>query len=124
MVSYSKDKGSTVNTMNFDWRWIGIILILLYVVFPDPRTAIVVAAIGAGWMIQAGLQPWRAGRSSFSSTKVTYWRGQRIETRQSTRARIRSVSTIQMLVSGLYLLLGIASAFASLFSFIRLFGSF
>src|ERR1044071_2688227 len=60
----SADKGSTVNTTNFDWRWIGVILILLFVLFPSRETRIVLGLIGAAWMIQSGLEPWRAGRTS------------------------------------------------------------
>lgn len=114
-----------MNTTNFDWRWIGVILILLFVLFPSRETRIVLGLIAAAWMIQAGLEPWRAGRSStLGSTKVTYWRGQRIETKQSTRARIRSVSSLQMAASVLYLLLGVASGFAAIFSFAQLIGLF
>lgn len=112
-----------MNTTNFDWRWVGVILILLMIFARDTRTDIVVAAIGAAWMIQAGLEPWRGGRSSvLGSTKVTYWRGQRIETKVPARARLRSVSSIQMVVSALYLLLGLGSAFAAIYWFARLTG--
>lgn len=114
-----------MNTTNFDWRWVGVILILLLVLTADTRTGIVVAAIGAAWMIQAGLEPWRGGRSrSLGSTKVTYWRGQRIETKVSARARLRSVSSLQIVVSVLYLLLGLGSAFAAIYWFARLTGLF
>ncbi|HEY0734352.1 MAG TPA: hypothetical protein VGD69_05560 [Herpetosiphonaceae bacterium] len=114
-----------MNTINFDWRWVGVILILLLVLTRDIRTGIVVAAIGAAWLIQAGLEPWRGGRSSpLGSTKVTYWRGQRIETKVPARARLRSVSTIQMIVSALYLLLGGASAFAAVYWLAQITGIF
>jgi small-conductance mechanosensitive channel len=116
-----------VNTINFDWRWIGVIFLILMLLPLRGQvnlTAVPVLAIAAAWLILSALEPWRAGRSSFSSTKVTYWRGQRIETRQPARARLRSVSSIQMLVSVLYLLLGVASAFAAIFWFARLSGLF
>lgn len=113
-----------MNTLNFDWRWLGVILILLFLLSPDPLTKVVLAAIAAAWMVQAGLDPWRGGRSTLGSTKVTYWRGQRIETKVSTRARLRSVSSIQMVVSVIYLMLGVASAWAAIYSFGRLSGLF
>lgn len=117
-----------MNTTNFDWRWIGVIFLIL-MVLPLLRqvnlTAVPVLAIGAAWMIQSGLEPWRAGRTNvLGSTKVTYWRGQRIETKVPARTRVRSVSSIQMVVSVLYLLIGVASAFAAIYWFAQLTGLF
>lgn len=112
-----------MNTTNFDWRWLGVILILLFVLFPSRETRIVLGFIGAAWMIQAGLEPWRGGRSSvLGSTKVTYWRGQRIETKVPARARLRSVSSLQTAASVVYLLLGVAIGLAALYSFAQLSG--
>ncbi|MBV9791654.1 MAG: hypothetical protein JOZ51_25885 [Chloroflexi bacterium] len=112
-----------MNTTNFDWRWIGVILIVLFVLFPSRETRIVLGLIGAAWMIQAGLEPWRAGRTSvLGNTKVTYWRGQRIETKVPTRTRIRSVSSLQMAASAIYLLVGVASGLAAIYSFAQISG--
>ncbi|HEY0607509.1 MAG TPA: hypothetical protein VGD58_31615 [Herpetosiphonaceae bacterium] len=107
-----------MNTTNFDWRWVGVILILILIFTSDRRTDIVLGAIGAAWMIQAGLEPWRAGRTSvLGNTKVTYWRGQRIETKVPARTRIRSVSSLQMAASAVYLLIGVASGLAAIYWF-------
>ena len=112
-----------MNTLNFDWRWIGVILILILIFSRDPRTDIVVGAIGAAWMIQAGLEPWRAGRTSvLGSTKVTYWRGQRIETKVPARARLRSVSSVQIAASVVYLLIGVAGGLTAIYSFAQISG--
>ena len=102
-----------MNTMNFDGRWIALIFLILFLLFRSPQTDIVLLAIGAGWAIQAGLAPWQGGRNALGGTKVTYWRGQRIVTKQPVRARIRSVSGIQILVSIVYLALGLGMAYAA-----------
>ena len=109
-----------MNTINFDWRWLAVIFVLLLVLFPSPQTNIVVLGIGAGWAIQAGLAPWRSGRSVLGGTKVTYWRGQKIVTKQPVRARVRSVSGVQLVVSLVYLALGLGRAYAALARFARL----
>lgn len=112
-----------MNTVNLDWRAIVVIgLLLLFVFSRNPATNIMLLAIGAGWALQSGLTPWRSGRGMLGSTKVTYWRGQKIVTKQPARARMRSVSTIQMLVSIWYILLGLGMAYAAIIWFIRFLG--
>ena len=109
-----------MNTINFDWRLIAVILVVFLVLFSrNPQTNIVVLAIGAGWALQAGLAPWRGSRGVLGSSKVTYWRGQRIVTKPKARARI-AISPMQTLVSALYLLLGLGMAYTALLIFIRL----
>ena len=110
-----------MNTTNFDYRWLAIIFIILLLVFPrSPQLNIVVLGIGAGWAIQAGLAPWRGSRGVLGGTKVSYWRGQRIVTKQPARARIRSASSVQLLVSLIYLVLGLGMAYAALARFLFL----
>jgi Na+-transporting NADH:ubiquinone oxidoreductase subunit NqrB len=108
--------------MNFDGRWIALIFLILFLLFPSPHTSIVLLAIGAAWAIQAGIAPWRGGRSTLGGTKVTYWRGQRIVTKQPTRARLRAVSGTQILVAIVYLALGLGMAYAAFIRFASLIG--
>jgi hypothetical protein len=86
----------------------------------SPQTNIVVLAIGAGWAFQAGLAPWRGSRGVLGSSKVTYWRGQRIVSKPSGRSRRLSVTPVQMLVSLVYLTLGLGMAYAAVAIFISL----
>ena len=110
-----------MNTINFDWRLISVILVLLLVIFSrSPQTNIVVLAIGAGWALQAGLAPWRGSRGVLGSSKVTYWRGQRIVTKQRSRGRSVDLSPVQMLVSVLYLALGLGMAYTAIAIFAQL----
>lgn len=109
-----------MNTINFDWRLIAVILVLFLIFFSrNAQTNIVVLAIGAGWALQAGLAPWRTGRGVLGSSKVTYWRGQRIVTKPRGRARV-AVAPVQMLVSAVYLLLGLGMAYSAILTFVRL----
>lgn len=113
-----------MNTPNFDPRWIFVILIVLLAVFyrgGNPYMNIVILAVGAGWAIQAGFAPWRGNMSPIGGTKVIYWRGQRIEVQQQPAwQRVRSVSPLQVLVSLVYLALGLACAYAAVLLFLRL----
>lgn len=110
-----------MNTVNFDWRLIAVVLVLFLVLFSrSAQTNIVVLAIGAGWALQAGLAPWRSTRGVLGSSKVTYWRGQRIVTKQSSRGRGPALSPVQMLVSLLYLTLGLGMAYAAVAIFVQL----
>ncbi|HEX6290441.1 MAG TPA: hypothetical protein VFZ66_14725 [Herpetosiphonaceae bacterium] len=111
-----------MNTTNIDWRWIALIFLILLLLSRNALTNIAVLAIGAGWAIQAGLEPWRRSGSVLGSTKVTYWRGQRIVTKQPARARLRSVSPLQVIVSFVYVALGLGSAYAALYWFARVSG--
>ena len=110
-----------MNTVNFDWRLIAVVLVLFLVLFSrNPQTNIVVLAIGAGWAIQAGLAPWRGSRGVLGSSKVTYWRGQRIVSKPSSRSRRLSLTPVQILVSLWYLTLGLGMAYAAIAIFVRL----
>jgi hypothetical protein len=120
MVCYSK-KRAIVNTVNFDWRLIALLLFVFLIFFSRSiQTNIVVLAIGAAWALQAGLAPWRGRRSILGGTKVSYWRGQRIVTKQPARARLRAVSSVQWAVSLVYVTLGLGMAAAAVLLFIRL----
>ncbi len=112
---------AVMNTVNFDWRLVAVLLVLFLMLFSrNPQTNIVVLAIGAGWAIQAGLAPWRGSRGVLGSSKVTYWRGQRIVTKQRSGGRGIGLSPVQIGVSLLYLTLGLGMVFAAIAIFVRL----
>lgn len=108
-----------MNTINFDWRIIAAVVLLFLVIFSrNPYTNIVVLAIGAGWAIQAGIAPWRS-RGVLGSSKVTYWRGQRIVSKPKGRGRL-ALTPVQILVSALYVLIGLGLALTAVLIFIGL----
>lgn len=110
----------------FDWRW--IILIVVALIFfgqvriaPSAELGVVLLGLGAYWAVQAGLGPWRGRGSMLGSTKVTYWRGQRLEIPQSRRSRLRTLSATSVAVSALYLSLGLGCLYAAVRLLILLF---
>ena len=107
-----------MNNINFDPRWLFVIVLVLILLNPGGLAGVVVLAIGAGWAIQAGLAPWRMNMGRISGTKVTYWRGQRIETRQAPTQRLRMLPITKLLVAVLYLTLGLGMAYAAILRFI------
>lgn len=120
-----------MNTTNFDWRTIAIVLLVLFfIVSPlirlisallfTPPINVIAAAAGGFWLIKAGLAPWRGGRSPISTQKVTYWRGQRIVSKQSPARRVRSAGNVQFIGSAWYLALGAGSIYAAAIALARL----
>lgn len=115
---------------SFDWRWIVIIFVAL-IFFGQvnlrfsPAVGVVLLALGAYWAIQAGLSSWRQrGGPLLGSSKVTYWRGQRIEIPRNEspmrRLRLRAPVGTSLLVSLFYLILGAGFVFAAVRSLLRL----
>ena len=95
----------------FDWRWIIVIVIALMFfgqlqISPSPMVGVVLLALGGYWAVQAALRAWREASPGLGSTKVTYWRGQRIELRQPRRARFRTPAVTPLAVALIYLLMG------------------
>ena len=114
----------------FDWRWIIVIVIALIFfgqirVAPSVELGIVLLALGGYWAVQAGLGPWRERGPLLSSTKVTYWRGQRIELpaggARARRPRFRTPAATSLAVSLLYFTLGAGCWFAALRLLVLLF---
>lgn len=113
--------------MNFDWRW--IVLVVLALMFfgqfslrVSPVASGLLLALGGCWAIMVGLEPWRRGRGALlGNTKVTYWRGQRIEMRQPGRARLRTPPTTSLIVSILYLVVGVGLVLGAVFQVLPLF---
>lgn len=110
-----------MRTTNLDWRVIAGLLFLLLLLFSrSPQIDLVLLAIGAGWFIQSGIAPFRGRGSILGSTKVTYWRGEKIVTRVPPGARLRSVSPVQIGVAVLYIALGLSMAYAAIQVFLGL----
>ncbi len=102
--------------LRFDWRWIALIIIVIILFnaqsLPWPLTALALA-LPAGWLL------YRAGQSlglslpgSRSSTRVTYWRGRRIETSGPPRQMV-SFDRSGIATGILYGALGLAFAGAA-----------
>lgn len=67
---------------NFDWRWVGaiaVIVLLTQIRFLPPYVTALVLALGGGYFVSIGWNAWRRGGGSAGGRRVTYWRGQRIE---------------------------------------------
>lgn len=107
----------------FDWRWI-IVIIVALVFFGQVRLApssefgVLLLALGGYWAFQAALTPWRERGSLLGSTKVTYWRGQRIELpvggSRGRRTRFRTPDATALVVSIVYMVLGAGCVYAAL----------
>ena len=110
---------------SFDWRW--IILIVIALMFfgqlrlaPSSELGIVLLGLGGYWAIQAGLGAWRSGGATLGSTKVTYWRGQRLEIPQTRRQRFRTPAATPLLVALVYMAMGVGLLLGALRLLFRL----
>jgi len=105
----------------FDWRWIALILIVAILAngtrLPWPVLFLALAG-GGGYLLYQGWQIWGGG--SFSSKRVTYWRGQRIETPAQRRKGLPPLRAIGPAL--LYLVIGGALVLAALAVLLRQFG--
>ncbi len=109
-----------MRNLPFDSRWLILIFLALLLFNPGRLTGVVLLAVGAGWAIQAGLASLRISAPQLGGTKVTYWRGQRIETRQAPSQRVRSVPVTQLAIGVFYVVLGAGLGYAALVLFLRL----
>jgi len=102
-----------VGRFRFDWRWVGLIAVLIIVSganrLPWP---IVALALGAGgfYLLRYGWQVW-AGTGGGRGGRVVYWRGQRIEVNKSRGPSLPSWRDIAP--AAIYLLLGGVLALAA-----------
>jgi hypothetical protein len=94
-------------------------LLLVFVLNARGLAGVVLLAVGAGWAIQAALASLRISAPQLSGTKVTYWRGQRIETRLAPTQRVRSVPFTQLAIGVFYLLIGAGMAYTAVVLFLR-----
>lgn len=108
-----------MRNLPFDSRWLVLILLLLFVLNARGLAGVVLLAVGAGWAIQAALSSLRISAPQISGTKVTYWRGQRIETRLAPTQRVRSVPFTQLAIGVFYLLIGVGMAYTAVVLFLR-----
>lgn len=77
-----------IRNFRFDWRWGALILFIAVLAntrslpWPVPALAL---ALGAAFFFNIAWSAWGGGggRRPGSTTRVTYWRGQRIETRNA-----------------------------------------
>jgi len=71
-----------VGNIRFDWRWVALIAVLVVLAnartLPWPVTALVVGGSGC-WLLAQGWRVWVRSGGPPSRSRVTYWRGQRIE---------------------------------------------
>lgn len=70
-----------MNRMNFDWRWVSAIAVIVLLTQATRLPWYLMAAILAGggaYFISLGWNAWRRENGGGSS-RVTYWRGQRYE---------------------------------------------
>ncbi len=94
----------------FDWRWIVVIVVALMFfgqlnLSLSPIMGVVLLGLGGYWALQAGLTPWRGRGPLLGNTKVSYWRGQRIEMKQPRRSRFAVPAATPLAISVLYLAL-------------------
>lgn len=65
----------------FDWRWVALIALVVLLAnssfIPWPLIVLALAG-GGGYLLYMGWNVWSGGTTS--AKRVTYWRGQRIET--------------------------------------------
>lgn len=68
--------------MQFDWRWIGLVVVIAIIAgsaqLPWPVVALALAG-GGGYLVYAGWQKWQRSAGGGGGKRVTYWRGERIE---------------------------------------------
>lgn len=98
--------------IRFDWRWIALIVIVAIVAngraLPGPVIFLALAG-GGGYLLYFGWKVWNGG--SIRSSRVTYWRGQRIETQVKRRVGLPPLGAIGPAL--LYLIIGGAMLLAA-----------
>ncbi len=70
-----------MSNIRFDWRWVALIALVVILAnssfIPWPLIFLALAG-GGGYLLYMGWNVWNRG--TISAKRVTYWRGQRIET--------------------------------------------
>jgi len=72
-----------VSNVRFDWRWVAGVVVIAVLASAGrlPWYVTTLVAGGSGiWLLVAGWQAWVRSGGPPSRGRVTYWRGQRIET--------------------------------------------
>lgn len=106
-----------MRSIRFDWRWVGVIVVLVVLTnsgrLPWPVTALAVGAAGA-WLLYMGWRVWMREGGPPERSRVTYWRGQRIELEPPRRGpalpRMRDIGPAALyFIVGVVLLLAAAT---------------
>ncbi len=106
-----------MRTSRFDWRWVAVIAFVAILVnsralpWPIPAAAL---GISGGYLLYAAWEAWgRTGLRSRGTTRVTYWRGERVEM-QRPAPRFRPGDFTMLAPTLIYALLGSALVLAAL----------
>jgi hypothetical protein len=115
--------GVIMPNIRFDWRW--IIAIVVIAVLANSRSipwqAVAgIMALSGGYLLYLGWQVAGGIGGRRESQRVTYWRGQRIETQAPPR-QIRTPSLRELAPASLYLILGVALLLGALAMVARVF---
>ena len=112
-----------MGNFRFDWRWvvgIGVLIVLANSrALPWPLTALVVGGAGA-WVLAMGWKAWVRAGGPPSRSRVTYWRGQRIEVAPERRGpalpRWSDIgpAAIYFIIGGVLVLAGVTIALRAL----------
>lgn len=90
----------------FDWRWVGLIAVLIVIAganrLPWPLVALALGG-GGGYLLVYGWRIWSGGDGGRGG-RVVYWRGQRVEVKPSRGPALPPLRSIGP--AALYLLLG------------------
>lgn len=109
-----------MGNIRFDWRWAALIAFVAILAnaraLPWFITALTLGLAG-GYLLWLAWQAWSGGGGG-DTRRVTYWRGERIETRGPTR-RYRPQRWEELAPVLLYAMLGAALALAALALIIR-----
>ena len=100
--------------LRFDWRWVGLIVFVALLANARylPWQAIALALGGAGvYVLTIGWRAWTRPGGGLARGRVTYWRGQRIETPPRRGVAAPRLSDIGP--AAIYLLIGGALALAA-----------
>jgi hypothetical protein len=106
-----------MRNFRFDWRWIGLLLIVALLANSQviPWQALALVLIGAGgYLLWVGWRVWTTGTASpglppTSKKRVKYWRGQRIELDEPAPAWKKPIPSLRSITPALiYLLIGLA----------------
>ncbi len=106
-----------MSRLQFDWRWIGLIVVVAILAnanqIPRPVTALILAASGA-YVLVLGWRVWVRSGGVPTRGRVTYWRGQRYEVPTERRGpampRLSDIgpAALYFIIGGVLVLTGIA----------------
>jgi threonine/homoserine/homoserine lactone efflux protein len=106
-----------MRNFRFDWRWIGLLLIVALIANSQviPWQALALLLIGAGgYMLWVGWRVWTTGTATpglpaMRQKRVKYWRGQRIELDEPAPVWKKRMPSLRAITPALvYLLIGFA----------------